>query len=262
MQQSGYEHIIDQMTWSYSRIKTFDDCPYRWYLKYLRGEAGAEMFFSSYGSFMHELIESYYKAGRSSSSIVTEYLLHFREKVKGRAPSQKIFDNYFSDGLRYLQGIRPLPELRPLEVEKRVDFTVDGLPFVGYVDLLAEDKDGLVVVDNKSRTLKPRSTRGKITKTDRELDEYLRQLYIYAEAVRQEYGKLPQKLCFNCFRNGNFIIETFREEAFHEAKQWLKDNVNQIRTERDFRPDLDWFKCTHICDVHGVCEYYQILNGR
>lgn len=55
MEKSGYEHIIDQMTWSYSRIKAFDDCPYRWFLKYIKCEPGSEMFFASYGSFMHEL---------------------------------------------------------------------------------------------------------------------------------------------------------------------------------------------------------------
>lgn len=209
----------------------------------------------------HNGIESFYKDKRSSSSLATEYLIGFRDRVRGRAPNQKVFDNYFNDGLRYLRGIEPMPDMEPVEIEKRVDFTVDGLPFIGFIDYLGRDASGLVVVDNKSRTLKPRSKRGKVTKTDRELDDYLRQLYLYAEAVRQEYGDSPHKLCFNCFRNGNFIQEPFREEAFQEAKQWLKDNVSAIRQEKDFRPDLEWFKCTYLCEYSDICEYHQ-LNRR
>ena len=51
----------------------------------------------------------------------------------------------------------------------------------GVIDLVGRsDTGGLVIVDHKSRALKPRSKRKKPTKTNQELDEYLRQLYLYA----------------------------------------------------------------------------------
>ena len=92
-------------------------------------------------------------------------------------------------------------------VEKKVDFVVNGIPFVGYIDFLGEKDGDLYVVDNKSRILKPRSSRAKPTKADEELDAYLRQLYIYSAAVEEEYGKTPKSLCFNCFRDKLFIID-------------------------------------------------------
>lgn len=53
MGEVNYAPIIQEMTWSYSRIKAFDDCHYRWYLQYIRRLHGKDMFFASYGSFMH-----------------------------------------------------------------------------------------------------------------------------------------------------------------------------------------------------------------
>ena len=52
MGEINYAPLIDDMVWSYSRIKAFVDCPYRFYLKYIRHIHGKEMFFASYGTFM------------------------------------------------------------------------------------------------------------------------------------------------------------------------------------------------------------------
>ena len=35
-----YAPLIDDMTWSYSRVKSFEDCPYKWFLKYIVGLHG------------------------------------------------------------------------------------------------------------------------------------------------------------------------------------------------------------------------------
>lgn len=219
------------------------------------------MFFSSYGSFMHKLIELYYKGEITRDQAYAMYLRDFKTKVRGRAPNPKIFKNYFTNGLEYLKGFQPLP-FRVLAVEKKVDFQLDGIPFIGYIDFLGETDDGLVIVDNKSRALKPRSTRASPTKTDVELDSYLRQLYIYAAAIEQEYGTLPKKLCFNCFRTQTLIEEPFRESAYQETKLWLKDSVNRITNETDFRPDVEYFKCRHLCEAQDSCEYYELSNRR
>ena len=55
-----YAPLIDDMTWSYSRVKSFEDCPYKWFLKYIVGLHGKRMFFADYGTFMHKLMESFH----------------------------------------------------------------------------------------------------------------------------------------------------------------------------------------------------------
>lgn len=261
MGEVNYEPVIKDMVWSYSRIKAFEACPYRWYLRYIRRLHGKEMFFSSYGSFIHKLIELYYTEGRTPEQLCDTYLQGFRTEVVGRAPNQTVFKNYFKSGLEYLKGIQPFP-YHMIAVEKRVNFELSGIPFVGYIDFLGEKDGELYVVDNKSRVLKPRSGKKNPTKSDIELDSYLNQLYLYSAAVEQEYGKLPKALCFNCFRTPILIEEPFMERAFSDSKRWLSDKVGEIARETDFRPDAEYFKCTHLCEMNEFCEYYRLSQKR
>lgn len=257
MAEEIYAPLIDDMTWSYSRIKAFVDCKYRFFLKYLYEPHlhGSEMFFSSYGSFMHKLIEQYLKKEKTQDELIDEYLLEFDNNVSGRAPNEKIFDTYLGNGLEYLHGLKPFP-YNVIAVEKRLNFNICGYPFVGVIDCLGVDERGdYHVVDNKSRNLKPRSNRKRPTKSDGELDEYLRQLYLYADAVNAEYGKPPVSLDFNCFREQLFISEPYREDKAQEARQWLVSNIQAIREEEDYDPTPEYWKCTHICEMHDVCEY-------
>lgn len=270
MVEIDYTHIIDNMVWSYSRIKSFEMCPYRFYLKYiwpkLPENSGKrlepkDMFFSSYGSFVHKLLEHYFRNEMTQRELIRSYLRDFKTEVKARAPNPKIFKSYFDGGLQYLKEIAPLP-YDMVAVEKEVNFKLDGIPFVGYIDFLGEKNGELFVVDNKSRMLKPRSHRQKPTKSDMELDSYLKQLYIYSYAVEEEYGMLPKALCFNCFRNNTLIMEPFNVEAYSDSKRWLMDSISEIRKEKEFKPAIEYFQCTHLCEMQGDCEYFDLTKKK
>lgn len=257
MGEVNYAPVIREMTWSYSRAKAFDDCPYRWYLRYIRGLHGKTMFFSGYGSFLHQLTEAFLKENLSREQLVSRYLTEFQQHVPGPAPNIKIFQNYFRDGLQYVRTLEP-HSLHIIEVEKEIHFTIDGVPIVGILDLIGESNGKLYVVDHKSRNLKPRSGWEKPTKSDQELDQYLTQLYLYAAGVQQEYGRLPDYLCFHCFRSGAFIQEPFQEQAFASSMGWLLLQIKKIQEESDFRPDLEFFKCRYLCEMQDFCEYFSL----
>ncbi len=261
MGEVNYSPIIKDMTWSYSRIKSFYDCPYKWYLRYIRRLKGKDMFFSSYGTFMHKLIEMYMKNEKNPRQLCEIYLRDFKKEVHGSAPSQKIFVNYFRSGLEYLKSLKPLP-YNTVAVEKKVDFKIDDIPFIGYIDLLGEKDGELFIIDNKSRNLKPRSSRKKPTKSDEELDEYLKQLYLYSAAVEQEYGVLPKELCFNCYRSQTLIKEPFCKQKYDESKAWLSEKVAEIENESDFNPEIEFFKCRYLCEMQDYCEYYSLSQRR
>ena len=147
-----------------------------------------------------------------------------------------------------------------IDVEKEVKFEIDGIPFTGFIDYLGEENGDYVIVDNKSRDLKPRSKRAKPTVKDKELDSMLKQLYIYSAAVKQEYGKFPKLLCFNCFRTGTFIEEPFNEDAYNEAIEWAKKLVEEIKDTDDFYPNREFFSCYYICGVSDDCCYDQMAR--
>lgn len=255
-----YSHIIEQFTWSYSRIGSFEMCPYKFFLTYIRKTPGERQFFSDYGSFMHKIIERYLKGELSRRQLAGYYLKNFRQNVIGRAPSKEIFGRYFNDGLQYFRTI-DFPFLSPLGVEKKVEFFIDKSPFVGVIDCVAEDDDGLVILDNKSRTLKQRSVRKKPTKSDEELDHYLRQLYLYSIPAKELYGEYPSKLVFNCFRSRELIVEPFHETAMQEAVDWAKKSIQNIQNNENWEPSLNYFVCKNLCDRNRECEYYQMNRG-
>ena len=218
-----------------------------------------EMFFASYGTFMHKLIELYYRGEKTPQQLCDMYLQEFKGQVRERAPNRTVFANYFKSGINYLRGFQPFP-YDTIAVEKRVDFSLNGIPFVGYIDYLGQKNGNIAVIDNKSRVLKTRSKRAKPTKADAELDSYLIQLYLYSVAVEQEFGRLPTDLCFNCFRTPILITEPFKEEAYAASKLWLSDKVSEIMGETEFRPNIEFFKCKHLCEMQDFCEYCELAG--
>lgn len=257
MGEVSYRPLIDEMVWSYSRLESFDDCPYRWFLKYIKHCKESDQFYASYGSFMHKLIEQYYRGELEKDEMLTRFLLDFKKEVRGLRPKQGIVEKYIQCGSEYLKSFKPF-RFNMVDVEKRVEFSVGDIPFVGFIDYLGEEDGEYIIVDNKSRDLKPRSKRAIPTVKDQELDLMLRQLYIYSAAVKQEYGKFPKLLCFNCFRTGVFIEEPFNENAYNEAIKWAQKQVEVIKDEEDFIPYLDYFSCRFICGVNNDCDYYEL----
>lgn len=252
----SYKPLIEGMTWSYSRLASFDSCPYRWFLKYIKHCNETEQFYASYGSFMHRLIEEYYKGKISKEDMPSAFLRDFSKEVKGVRPGKKTVEKYIRCGSEYLKKFQPF-RFKMVDVEKRVSFHINGIPFVGYIDYLGMDKDSYIIVDNKSRDLKQRSNRPKPTVKDNELDQMLKQLYLYSAAIKQLYGEFPKQLCFNCFKTNTFIEEPFSEDIYNATISWATKKVEEIKNADNFHPNIDYFFCNYICGFSHTCCYNQ-----
>jgi len=249
----SYKPLIEDMTWSFSRVESFCDCPYRWYLKYLRDFPDEDRFFTTYGSFMHRLLEGYYKGEMTKEDMLLRFLTDFSSEVRGSRPAPTTLENYIEAGRQYLESFEPFL-YRMVSVEEEIHFSLDGIPFVGYIDYLGELDGEYFIIDHKSRNLKPRSHRKKPTLSDMELDEKLRQLYLYSTAVKERYGVFPKSLCFNCFRDHVFIEEPFSEDAYHAAVSWAVSTIREIENEESFSANPEFFKCRYICGVSDYCD--------
>lgn len=250
----SYKPLISDMTWSFSRVESFNSCPYKWFLKYIRGWKENGMFYASYGTLMHEIIRKYYDGELTKPQMLIYFLTHFKKDVVGERPSESTVQKYIDAGVTYCKNFEPFP-YNTVAVEKTVDFNIDGISFVGILDYIGEKEGKYCIVDNKSRELKPRSGRAKPTKKDEELDNMLKQLYIYSEGVHQLFGKYPDMLAFNCFRNGVFIEEPFKMDKFISAKEWVKNEINRIENEPDFAPNPNQFACKWLCGFSHKCIY-------
>jgi len=255
MSDEIYRPLIDDIVWSYSNLETFHDCKYRWFLKYIRRYKSEDKFYASYGLFMHTILEKFYLGLMSKSEMLRTFLMKFSTAVLGERPKDSIVQSYIKRGTEYLKSFEPLP-YKVLAIEEKIDFTIGDNHFTCRIDYVGEDEQGnIIVVDNKSRDLKPRSTRKQPTLKDKELDSMLKQLYVYSAAIKEKYGKFPKYLCFNCFKANVFIKEQFDEQIYNETMKWVEDTIAEIKQTDDFYPNREYFACRYICGVSHECCY-------
>lgn len=252
----SYKPLIDDMTWSFSRIETFDSCKYKWFLKYIKEKEEDGMFYSDYGKLIHKIIQMYYSGELKQPQMTSYFLTHFSAVVRGDRPADSTLQKYIQSGIDYTRNFRPF-EYNCVGTEVKAEFELGGYRFIGFIDFIGEKDGEYYVIDHKSRDLKPRSGRANPTVKDRELDSMLKQLYLYSTYIKDRFGKFPKALCFNCFKNGEFITEDFSKQSYDKAVEWAVDRIHQIEQEEDFISDEDLFKCRWLCGYNEECEYYQ-----
>ena len=198
------EFLIDTMQWSFSRLNSYYNCPYKWRLHYLECNKSENGFFGEFGSLVHTILEKYAKGELSLFELNQYYEEHFCEEIPHDAPPNKYVDirqSYFDKGQEYLNNIDlDLSTYEVLGVELKVNFEIEGKDFVGYIDLLLRDKstEEIVIVDHKSASIKILKN-GNISKSDQQhFLEFKRQLYLYSIPIIKEYGGVS-KLKWNMF---------------------------------------------------------------
>ncbi len=246
--------LFEDWTWSYSRINLYNQCPYAFALKYLYHEPELSNPYADFGSYIHHIHELFYDGVLKQNELVPYYISHFDEMNQNMYGDKK--SKYFIDGLNYFEGGIKIVPSSIVSVEKQIDFMVGDYKFIGFIDLLYRNEDGtLTIVDHKSHNLKPRSNRKKPTVSDQELDEYLRQLYLYAHGVHQLGLGSVGALTFNCFRISKTIENRYLKEKEDEAVEWAVSTIKKIEDTSTFIPSGDWFYCNNLCDHRKVCEY-------
>ena len=100
----------------------FKSREHRLYMKYIRNMKEDPMFYASYGSFMHKLLEEYYKGKLPKDEMPLKFLLGFSKEVQGARPAEKIVSKYIAAGSNYLKSFEPL-QYNPAAIEKNLSLT-------------------------------------------------------------------------------------------------------------------------------------------
>lgn len=272
--------LISFMIWSFSRLNSYYHCPYEWKMKYLCGKYGAGSAMAQHGSFVHEIFEKYFKGELGIFELPIYYEDHYNENVTMPFPHNNYVDlaeKYYQQGLEFFENF-PEHELASEEfnqkyeilgVEKEVKFQYKGYEFVGYIDLLLRDKsDGkLIILDHKSSALKILKS-GKIGKGDiAHFEEFKKQLYLYSNAVMEEFGPGSVKaLKWNLFRLGVTYEIPWKEKEFMDAMKWAANTIETIENDTDFdytdeltKAMMDGkyppFYCMNLCSQRDGCPF-------
>lgn len=249
-----------KMRLSYSKLEQYDRCPRSYYLQHILRMGSKPNFYSAYGSLIHDLLRKQIQAGGTIApdSILAQYTARYeREVTPLTAGFEELADKYYLEGYDALSY--PLPPYlvggKILETEKKRTMPMFSVNFSSIIDVLFEDTKGrLVLMDHKSATHK--SFYGQNGK------KKLRQLYIYSDVVRQVYGKFPDMLVFNLFREDRTVEYPFSQDGYNETMDWAQTTVDDIifMTEHCSEDESQWsscpsprFFCDTLCDVADEC---------
>lgn len=251
--------IVDTMTWSFSRLESFYQCPLAWRRTYIDCEPKCSNAFAEYGSCCHKILEEYEKGELSIFDLSDEYDRRFADEVVTDFPPNKYADlreSYYLKGQKYFEEIDlPIDEIEILGVEEKVNFELGGKPFVGFIDLRYRDKNGnIIFMDHKSANIGITKT-GKISKSSAEkMKKYKYQQYLYTIPF-VESGQKVDYLEWNFFNNQKIYRIPWSEKEYNEARKWALDTIELIENKSDWDPNTDWYFCNNLCDYRLYCPY-------
>lgn len=258
--------IIDTMTWSFSRLNSFDNCKYAWLLQYVE-EPFADKLDSCYGQgggFAHELLESYYKGEVGLWDLPLLFESEFADKVTEYFPTingKNLRDDYYDKILDYFNNFEPLDEkYEILGVEKKVKFEIEGYRFIGFIDLLLKNKETneIIILDHKSASMKYKKNGGFTKASQLKFTEYKYQLYLYSVAIIEEYGKVDY-LEWNFFKDGKSVRIPWDSKDYEAAKKWAVDTIKRIENETEWpmKEKTEYMYCSYLCSKRGCCPLRQ-----
>lgn len=254
---------IKDQSWSFSKIKTYVNCPKEFDLLYIQKKLKKDNAFSQWGIFLHLILEKYYKNEIELYDLLRFYQSNYQEYITLNFPSN-LDDRYYFDGIEYLENFEGIPEnYDVLEVEKKFNYYVNDIKVSGVIDLILRNKltGTISIMDHKSRSA---------FKSKKDIDNALEQLYIYSRFINQEYRQFPEFLNFNLIR-GNQIIQTpFDKTQYIEVMKRFLATVEKIKTDDNIKDKIyisykakgkllskfkkNDFYCNFLCGARNYCN--------
>ena len=262
------DFMLDDKTWSFSSVNSYENCPKCFYLSYLQDPSleKDDNAFAQWGKLGHSLFERYVNGEIELYEMGEIYEKEYDEKVTLKFPPNKYVDlgeSYHDKGKEYFENWEEFPDNWELiESEREIHLDIEGNTFIGFIDLIVKDKNTgrYIVVDHKSKSK---------FKDEKEKEEYARQLYLYALYIKAEYGEFPSHLIFNMFRANDVVTIEFDHEALEKAVEWFKTTIEKIKKDDKFDDKIvisrrkkglpmkgfkkDDFFCNFLCSTRRFC---------
>ena len=171
--------------WSWSRVNTFMTSPYEYYLKYVikAKEDRTDCCYTTLGTICHDTLDSFYENkipyekmidnfedGWLTAIDVVDLKFDRNDETKNANIARKYkadLQHFFKNHVKYKY---------PLSIEKPIVINVDNNIFVGYIDAIYKDNDGVYhIIDFKTST----------QYTGKNLTDHSGQLVLYALGLHQ-----------------------------------------------------------------------------
>lgn len=254
----NYKEILDEMTWSFSRIHLYETCPYAFYKKYIEKTVGEDNYYAENGSLMHETIMKIIKEELSLEDAPAYYIEEY-ENICSKTKTSTM-ENTFEKCLNYLCTVETLDKEKyeVIWIEEKIYFKIKKYNFTGYPDLILRNKKTgeIILVDHKSldHFLKKDGT---VLKNQLEnFNAYKHQMYLYCKWIKEKYGLFPSKIVWNHFKDdGQLTIIDFSENDYDETLEWAEKVIKRIYKDKLFKENKSYMQDYVLCEFRNDCEY-------
>lgn len=86
---SKYKNEIEKMKWSFSRVHSFEQCKYMWYLQYLLTDSDGKPlyetslnFYAAFGTFCHRILEEILSGKVTKEEGLEQYKGEYQSEVE------------------------------------------------------------------------------------------------------------------------------------------------------------------------------------
>ncbi|MCH8520020.1 MAG: ATP-dependent helicase [Nanoarchaeota archaeon] len=241
---------------SVSQIKTYQQCPKKYYYSYICRIPSEPKHFFSFGTSVHQVFELLMpmfdkELPKEEIMLYALHLLsmHWRSLGYESVNQEK---EYFKKGLQAVEDfVEKELERRKnlgilhqgLEEEFRIKLGSEEFEMLGYIDRVDKDKNGNIhIIDYKT---------SKSMAYNSQLQEDL-QLYTYALAYKQLKGEYPKTMALWYVIHNRIAQVEFKEDVVHKVQQKLIEGIQAINSN-NFEASPSYFNCTY-CDFKDICK--------
>lgn len=271
---------------SFSRISTYTNCPYSYYLGYVAKPKpyNEQNVYGEMGGICHECIEGLIKDELDIDGALDKFQegLDDCDMLDMYFPSYKgdkelVKNNYTTAINHYFENFELYIEKPDFyAIEEYFEYIIVGTKFRGYIDYYYIVGDTLYCIDFK--------TSSKFSK--KELEKKKLQLIIYGMYLQDKYPDKKIKCYFDMMkyvkgkrgglkeRHKLDLMETgdrglleieFNEENVEQLNEYVRTTIEKLNVsskddENDWKPMEDCYKshfCRNLCGFKKSCKYYQ-----
>jgi DNA helicase-2/ATP-dependent DNA helicase PcrA len=232
---------------SYSQLDTYDICPLRYKYRYVLNVPSAPSHNLSFGISIHDTLRDFHQKQLFKDVSLEEMLKMYKQNWNPLG-----FENEEHRQMRFESGIELLKDyynrhkddkIKPLEVEKSFNFTIEGIRFYGRIDRIDPLDDGVEIVDYKTGSTK-----------DQKYVDNDKQVAYYAIGAKEALGLNPKKLTYYYVESGEKFSTTRTEEQLEKIKKEAREEIKEIKNGKfEATPGMhcNW------CDYSEICPFSQ-----
>jgi DNA helicase-2/ATP-dependent DNA helicase PcrA len=252
---AAFEHkpvllVGDDHHFSASALKKYEDCPLCYKFVYVLQVPTLARTWFSMGTAVHTVIERLSKYQVEGGTPTKERAIELlnacwsseayasrTHELEDRVKAEAMLDTYLAWQAANRNTI--------VAAEKKFQFPLNGRKVKGYIDRIEQTPEGeYVVVDFKTGSKPSSLTKNSV------LNDI--QLNLYCLAVKEMFGKLPQRASFYYIKENKMLDYFPTEETVGAFTEIAKSIISSVCAER-FDPTPAYQTC-RFCDYADLCE--------